>query len=58
MDIISIQRCINPLMEFDCIRGRNGEIYLFHYGIFAAACENWQEVEEEQVEIFGREVAV
>lgn len=58
MDIIYIQCCINPLREFDYTRGQNGEIYLFHYGIFAAACENWQEVEEEQDEIFGKEVAV
>ena len=58
MDIISIQRCINPLMEFECIRGRNGEIYLFYYGRFVSACENWHEVEEEQWQIIREGVAI
>lgn len=57
MDIISIQRRINPQMEFDCIRGRNGEIYLFYYGHFISSCENWQEVEAEKL-LCKREVAV
>lgn len=58
MEIILIQRRINPLMEFDYTRGQNGEIYLFHYGHFVSACENWQEIDEEQEELLKRKVAV
>lgn len=58
MDIISIQCCINPLREFDYSRGWNGEIYLFHYGCFVSACENWHEVEEEQWQIIREGVAI
>lgn len=58
MEIILIQRCINPLLEFDYTRGQSGEIYLFHNGCFIATCEDWQEVEEEQNEILEREMAV
>lgn len=58
MDILFIKHRVNLLKEFDYVCGQNGEVYLFHYGRFVSTCENWHEVEEEQEEIFEREVAV